>query len=68
MLLCPGRSGITCCWSGVKEEEEDEDGTEVEEVGFWEEEDEDEAEEEVEFWGGASRRLGRPSRGSVEVL
>lgn len=47
--LCPGLSGITCCWSGVEEEEEEEDGTEVEEVGLLEEEDEEEAEDEEEF-------------------
>lgn len=44
---------------------------EVEEVGLLEDEEEEEeevAEDEVEFWVGASRRLGRPSLGSVEVL
>lgn len=45
--LPPGLSGITCCWSGVEEEEEHEDGTEVEQVGLLE--DEEEAEDEVEF-------------------
>ncbi|KAK9527099.1 hypothetical protein VZT92_015761 [Zoarces viviparus] len=66
--LSPGLSGITCCWSGVEEDEEEEEGMEVEEVGLLEDEEEEEAEDEVELWAGASGRLGRPSLGSVEVL
>ena len=34
-------AGITCCWSGVEEEDEEEEGMEVEEVGLLEDEEEE---------------------------